>query len=424
MVGFGNTSGFSTQFGASPLREKLTGYENIYGEQLGQPALNNIKAPEIEAYQNALTDSPDFEPFLQQRQRLLDIGKKLTGAGININNPRNADEVRAAMIYNQELMKYEQLGRSLAEQRKGYDRAVSLAGQEGVVLDPNLQDYTPRGLQLGVQNIPTYQQMRLTMPDKGFGTQQGAEQYNLMREQVASDMLQAYNLTPEQAASNPQFAQELERRMTQVTQALGRGSFDPDEATKIAQRDRQLRIQQQRANQASSGSGTTPPEPLDLLSEWQADLRSSNPADVRKALNYAGFERFPITIGDKQVKPTVAFPLVFSSGQGNKAGQTTGNVIYTTDPTLENRMKRKEVIFKDGELKELIGDNYETLRMDKTPYRIVNISQNEQLLIGGAAEQKTGYKGQINRPYRGGLNQATTPLSNLTPNTTKPKIDY
>ena len=358
MNGFGNTSGFSTTFGASPFREKLTGYEDIYGEQLGQPALNNLKAPEIEAYKNALTDSPDFEPFMQQRKRVLDLATKAVGAGMNIQNPRTEDEVQYALLFNQEVEKYNQLGRQLEEQRKFYEKGGELI-EKGYVVDPANRDWTLGGLQRSSIKTPDFNEVRQMFPSREYGTQEGADEHNVLRQQVAANLMKQYGLTPEEAAKRPEFAQRVEREVAAAAEGLGYGFSDPLEQYKAIT----ARIS---ANKPSGGGGGSTQPDFDNVIDEFVQLASSNDAnDVLNAYNYVntqkGFGKLKVnqlvrgiegtpSAQYKEVEINLPYTVPMQSG-----GSATG-VFATNSQVLARKLKNGEYFHRNGVILDKAGN--------------------------------------------------------------------
>lgn len=394
MDGYGNPRGFTTVFDGNPVKEYLTGYENVAPEQIGLPAAANLKDPEIQQFKDLNTfNQQAFDNFMQLDGIVKDYAIKLKAAGVNINSPRNRDEIAAVIEFNNFLKERNKLGFILSQERGVADKAVQVAGTQDVVFDPNFNQYTPQGLNAATMFTPAATRMTQMFPTEKFANQEQADAYNQQRQMIAQQLMEAYQLTPEQAAASPEFAQAVEQGMRQKTGLLGVGVVDQNLADE--QNLKRFEAQTRRINATRPTGMPPPPEPPDLLSGWYEDLKSSDSNKVNNAFKFAGFNNFKITLEDgKQVEPTIAFPLVFAKSQGNRSGMATGKVVVTTDPTLKSRMSSGEVKLVDGVLKEMRNNKWEAVDVSDTPYRLVNIGEEEQTLINMAAQQKTSYQGE------------------------------
>lgn len=413
MDGFGNTSGFSTTFGASPFREKLTGYEDIYGEQLGQPALNNLKAPEIEAYKNALTESPDFTPFMQQRKRILDLATKAQGAGLNINNPRTQDEVEYALLFNQEVEKYNDLGRRLEMERENQKQFREMLGKENIAAVAP-ERYTTREMFESYAPVVSAQDIRLAYPNKGFTTQGEADAYNAQIE----DDLMAIGLSIE-AIKDPEVREKAMMMMGQRTPLAGRGTIDQEKV-------RKLNLQAERnAISRSKGSGSGSDAPVaDLTTAWQNDYFSNSPSKVKTALQFAGYQKLPIYDSEgKEKKAVAAFPLAYVSG--DEKGKFSNNIVISDDPQLENNMISGKIVMENGKLYNVSSTGRKT---DYTgAYSVLDRDVYFNYLRGNVAEEKGSYEGFLTTVNKGLARQGsktTEPKKEESTPKPKPKIDY
>lgn len=382
MDGFGNVSGFSTKFGGTPqgIIDQMRSYENVYGEQLGQPALNNIKAPEIEAYKNALTESPDFEPFMQQRQRILDLAAKAQGAGININNPRTQDEVQFSMLFNQELANYERLGRALEEQRKGYEQLVGKVGTQGLVVAPTATGrYGLGDITESVSQVLPMEQVSTFRRGERFATQEAADEYTRGSEKIRQAFLEQG-----MDEKNPNLQRAI-RNYYQIANALIQdGVFDADKAAELAVN--QTKAQASLITATKKGGDKTPPSPqIDVWTPVKNALEGSDWRQIKSALDFIGLENFPITTKDnKQLTPTNVIPLVNTG-----TNTATGKVIFTTDQTLQDKMNQGLVMIDGNKLKKKAGTTWVDYTASDGNYRIENARN-----IEGIAK-----KSVLSKPY-------------------------
>lgn len=360
MDGFGNVSGFSTKFGGTPqgIIDQMRSYENVYGEQLGQPALNNIKAPEIEAYKNALTESPDFEPFMQQRQRILDLAAKAQGAGININNPRTQDEVQFSMLFNQELANYERLGRALEEQRKNYEQLASKVGTQGLVVSPTATGrYGLGDIAQSVSQVVPMEQLSTMRRAERFATQEAADEYTRGSEKIRQAFLEQG-----MDENNPNLQRAI-RNYYQIAQTtIQDGTFDADKAAELA-------VSQTKA-QASLISATRPspstqPDFDNVIDQFVRLSSSDDPYDVLNAYNYVntqkGFGKIKV---DKLVKGIEGTPMAqYKEVEINlpyavpmqSDGVATG-VLATNSKTLADKLNKGEYFHRNGVIVDKIGN--------------------------------------------------------------------
>lgn len=381
MDGFGNTSGFSTTFGASPFREKLTGYEDIYGEQLGQPALNNLKAPEIEAYKNALTDSPDFEPFMQQRKRVLDLATKAVGAGMNIQNPRTEEEVQYALLFNQEVEKYNQLGRQLEDQSEVRKQFLPNVGKEGVVAVMP-QQWNTQGFVESVQRVPTPQDIRLAFPNMRFTTQEEVDEFNTFVPQMLDQMGLSY-----EALKNPALREEVQRQFNVSKSFAGRGSLDREKIEE--QRQKNFALQTARIN-ANKPSGGVTPEPPDILSAWQRDLTSSDSNNQINAIKFVGLENIPIieVVDDDEKKYTPQSVVPLFSGT-----QPLNVSVLSTDADLLTKMQQGDAKWENGTV--LYRSNTGEWKPNpRYKHRLLTYREAYKQMEEAVAQKKTTYSGE------------------------------
>ena len=382
MDGFGNTSGFSTTFGASPFREKLTGYEDIYGEQLGQPALNNLKAPEIEAYKNALTDSPDFEPFMQQRKRVLDLATKAVGAGMNIQNPRTEDEVQYALLFNQEVEKYNQLGRRLEEERKGYEQLIDKVGTQGLVVAPSATGrYGLSDVSQSVGQVVSPTQLSTMRRAESFGTQAAADEYTRGSEKIR-ESLKAQGLNE----NNPNLRQAMQDYYQIADALIQDGSFDADMAAEMALKQYTARTSRINATKPTSA----PPEPPDILSAWQADLTSDDSNAQINAVKFVGLGNLPIIeiVGDeeKTYTPQSVVPLFTD-------GQPLGVSVLSTDKDLLTKMQQGQAKWDNGTV--LYKSNTgEWKASPKFKHKLLTYREAYKQMEEAVAQKKTTYSGE------------------------------
>lgn len=383
MDGFGNTSGFSTTFGASPFREKLTGYEDIYGEQLGQPALNNLKAPEIEAYKNALTDSPDFEPFMQQRKRVLDLATKAVGAGMNIQNPRTEDEVQYALLFNQEVEKYNQLGRRLEEERKGYEQLIDKVGTQGVVVAPSATGrYGLADVSQSVAQVVSPTQLSTMRRAESFGTQEAADEYTRGSEKIRQMfMAQGAN------ENNPNLKKAIQNYYQIANTLIQDGTFDADKAVELA-------INQTKAKasliNAIKPSPNPTPEPPDILSAWQRDLTSSDSNNQINAIKFVGLENIPIieVVDDDEKKYTPQSVVPLFSGT-----QPLNVSVLSTDADLLTKMQQGDAKWENGTV--LYRSNTGEWKPNpRYKHRLLTYREAYKQMEEAVAQKKTTYSGE------------------------------
>lgn len=422
MDGYGNPRGFTTVFDGNPVKEYLTGYENVAPEQIGLPAAANLKDPEIQQFKDLNTfNQQAFDNFMQLDGTVKDYAIKLKAAGVNINSPRNRDEIAAVMQFNNLLKERNKLGFILSQERGVADEAVQVAGRQDAVLDPNFNQYTPQGLNAATRFIPADTRMTQMFPTEKFANQEQADAYNQQRQMIAQQLMEAYQLTPEQAAASPEFAQALEQGMRRKTGLLGVGVVDQNLADEQNLKRFEAQTRRIAANRPTGGGGNTP-QFANVIQEFQTLSNSSDPTDFISAAMYVqdlgGFNQYKKTPSIAESAMGIkeqTIPLQLMTAVINDATNMPTHVVYSNNQKLIDGVASGKYTVKDGQIIDTASGMPPSDLPANAYYNVVSKGQIESFTYrAGEAEKKLGYT-PAKAKQTLGKGQVTAPASKVQP---------
>lgn len=338
MAGYGQAGGFSNVFAANePI--KPFDYNKASGERVGVPKLSDTMPIEKEAFNNMLTEAPEYDAVMKMREELVNKAIQAQSLGIDVTNPGRDPDARAYAIewqrmYNDALT----LANKLKEQRKFVETAYlpNVGDENKAVATPT--SYDLRGI---VGSIAP------TTPLKA--TQQA---YDELQQFVDPAQVEAYNQTLAQAQQgmtaygqqfeNPELAQKVGQQADILKQAMIPSIVDKDAIEKN-------RIALMNARKPSGGSGTPTVPMVNPVEEYDNLLNSGNYDIAVRYLKPTAVIDYNKGVGQQQAMK-VALPIVHKivSSDGNK---TPVGALATNDPALMERwMKGELFIGKDNKL--------------------------------------------------------------------------
>ena len=376
MAGYGNPMGFTTQFGRSPLAEKLTGYEDIFPEQLGMPQAANIKQPEIENFSKAFAESNQFEDLMAKRKELVDLATQASSVGLNINAPRTQEEMEYAMLFNQKANEYKTLGMQLEQEQEAAKQWMQKA-QQANVIGVRPERFTTSSLVEDFATLPSYETVRNIAKQQGFSTEEGAKIYN----ETVDAMAQELQVPPSYLEGRPELMQRYQQEMEARANMLGRGFVDKDKAEKA--KLEQFKAQTSRISATRPPKDDTPIEPIVPYDDFAVLLNSGNINDVKIAFDYIAETAGLNKANAKQLDGSFAtvdlpyYEVLTINGKPTAA-------ISVADRETLNKLKKQEYTVRNGKLYDTVKGQF----LETIPYRYTPISEMRNSATAVAASFK------------------------------------